>query len=142
MKEEFCQGGGAAAAFSFACTFPGLLRALWPAIPTEIVDRYIKYYEFGDEPLLRRHLSREQIQRIFTKYDRNGDGVLTRHELRDGLLAEGLDEAWDLYKSEVVRFDFNHDNGLSMDEFIMWMALLDDCQDVVRPESPVADAPR
>ena len=127
-KAEF-QSSGITGDFALTCSFQDLLQALYPSIPHDVIGRYIHYYDFEQDPKKRKQLSRAQIRNIFCSYDTNGDGSLTEAELKAGLQEEGMDEAWELYSSEIKRFDFNGDSVLCMDEFIMWMGLIDNCAD-------------
>ncbi len=73
---------------------------------------------------MAQQLSEDELAAItntFTALDRNGDGVISREELRAAMAAEGMylgDEAIDL---ELQRADLNADGKITLREWLhMW----------------------
>ena len=90
----------------------------------------MNYYDSEHKLSTGQHFSRAQIRKLFQSCDKNEDEVLTLEELRAGLLLGGLSDEWELYSAEIKRFDSNSAAVLSMDELLLWMGLIDKCEDL------------
>ena len=102
-----------------------MLHLFYPAIPVPIIKHTINY--FAQSTLAHGRLNWGQIQSIFRSFDTDGNALLSFEELEAGFRREGLADKWGLYSAEIQRFDFNSDGELSMDEFLMFMSVVDSC---------------
>ena len=84
-------------------------------------------YESYDDPLSRSHLTLEQIEGIYSQYDRDGTGLLSPTEIEEGLQRDGLSGLWDSHRGELPHYAIDSEGRLSLEAFTMWVSLWDAC---------------
>lgn len=62
--------------------------------------------------------SMEEVQKIFNKFDKNGDGKISRSELKDVLGALGSKTSDDEVKRVMAEIDADGDGYIDFDEFV------------------------
>lgn len=114
-------------------TFCELLGHFYPNISLGALQRFIDYYEDPDSPINRKRLSTEAIEAIFKSFDTDGSNTLSIKELQMGLEQSGQSKVWEKYQTTFQRYDLDGDDNFSLEEFVMLMALLDNCS--VKPRA-------
>ncbi|CAL0329643.1 unnamed protein product [Lupinus luteus] len=81
--------------------------------------------DYGEFIAVSLHLKRlandEHLRKAFSYFDKDGDGYIEPHELRNALMEDGTDDCTDIANDIFQEVDTDKDGRISYDEFVAMM---------------------
>ncbi|KAE9600908.1 putative non-specific serine/threonine protein kinase [Lupinus albus] len=81
--------------------------------------------DYGEFIAVSLHLKRlandEHLRKAFSYFDKDGDGYIEPHELRNALMEDGTDDCTDVVNDIFQEVDTDKDGRISYDEFVAMM---------------------
>ncbi|RTG83554.1 uncharacterized protein DC041_0012386 [Schistosoma bovis] len=69
-----------------------------------------------DQTKTKKEMSEEMLLNLFSRLDKNGDGILSKEELKQGLRSSGVTE--NAVNKLIEKLDLNFDNNITYEEYI------------------------